>query len=286
MEMYLKYCKKCLMPNTRPNIKFNDDGTCSACINFEKQKTTDWDKRWMELEKICDRYRGNTENDYDCAIAVSGGKDSHFQTYIIKEKLKMNPLLISVGNIDWTETGRKNLENLSETFGVDIIMKQPNRKLAKKMGGNQIGTVGVTKLNPGLVNVIAKEALLTVDLRNTDEQKLKQAENKIKTIIEKICKDEGVSFKSKSLARFEPVTFDRSMVLLVSNIASKLGFRVKSLPSGAGHDAQMFAPNCPTGMIFVPSHKGISHNVREFTEKNHIQAGANVLLQTMLIKSE
>ena len=76
------------------------------------------------------------------------------------------------------------------------------------------------------------------------------------------------------------------MVLLVSNIASKLGFRVKSLPSGAGHDAQMFAPNCPTGMIFVPSHKGISHNVREFTEKNHIQAGANVLLQTMLIKSE
>ena len=85
MEMYLKYCKKCLMPNTRPNIKFNDDGTCSACINFEKQKTTDWDKRWMELEKICDRYRGNTENDYDCAIAVSGGKDSHFQTYIIKE---------------------------------------------------------------------------------------------------------------------------------------------------------------------------------------------------------
>ena len=133
MEMYLKYCKKCLMPNTRPNIKFNDDGTCSACINFEKQKTTDWDKRWMELEKICDRYRGNTENDYDCAIAVSGGKDSHFQTYIIKEKLKMNPLLISVGNLDWTETGRNNLENLSETFGVDIIMKQPNRKLAKKM---------------------------------------------------------------------------------------------------------------------------------------------------------
>ena len=160
------------------------------------------------------------------------------------------------------------------------------RKLAKKMGGNQIGTVGVTKLNPGLVNVIPKEALLTVDLRNTDEQKLKQAENKIKLIIEKTCKDECVSFKSRTLARFEPVTFDKSMVSLVSNIALKMGFSVKSLPSGAGHDAQMFAPNCPTGMIFVPSHKGISHNVREFTEKKHIQAGANVLLQMMLIKSE
>jgi len=132
MGMYLKYCKKCLMPDTRPNIKFINE-VCTACINFEKQKTTNWDERWKELEKVCDTYRGNSENDYDCAIAVSGGKDSHFQTYIVKEKLKMNPLLITVGNIDWTETGRKNLENISETFGVDIIMKQPNRKLARKM---------------------------------------------------------------------------------------------------------------------------------------------------------
>ena len=129
----MKYCKKCLMPDTRPNIKFNDDGICSACINFEKQKTTDWDERWKELEKICQVHKGKNGKKYDCAIAVSGGKDSHFQTYIIKEKLKMNPLLITVGNIDWTETGRKNLENISETFGVDIIMKQPNRKLARTM---------------------------------------------------------------------------------------------------------------------------------------------------------
>jgi N-acetyl sugar amidotransferase len=120
------------MPDTRPNIKFID-GVCAACINFEKQKATNWDERWKELEKVCDTYRGNSENDYDCAIAVSGGKDSHFQTYVFKEKLKMNPLLITVGNIDWTETGRKNLENISETFGVDIIMKQPNRKLTRKM---------------------------------------------------------------------------------------------------------------------------------------------------------
>jgi len=160
------------------------------------------------------------------------------------------------------------------------------RKLAKKMGGNQIGTVGVTKLNPGLVNVIAKEALITVDLRNTDEQKLKIAEREIKSIIENTCISEGVSFESRTLARFEPVSFDKNMVSLVSNIASSMGYRVKSLPSGAGHDAQMFAPNCPTAMIFVPSHNGISHNVKEFTEKKHIQAGANVLLQMMLKKSE
>ena len=159
------------------------------------------------------------------------------------------------------------------------------RRLANEMGGNQIGTVGVTKLNPGLINVIAKEALITVDLRNTDEQKLQQAEHTMTSFIEQICKAEGVTFESRTLARFEPVWFDKDMVKLVSKIASKLGNRVKSMPSGAGHDAQMFAPNCPTAMIFVPSRNGISHNVSEFTEPKHIQAGSDVLLQIMLQKS-
>ena len=159
------------------------------------------------------------------------------------------------------------------------------RHLANEMGGNQIGTVGVTKLNPGLINVIAKEALITVDLRNTDEQKLQEAEYTMTSFIEQICKAEGVTFESRILARFEPVSFDKEMVSLVSNIASTLGNRVKSMPSGAGHDAQMFAPNCPTAMIFVPSRNGISHNVSEFTEPRHLQAGADVLLQIMLQKS-
>ena len=159
------------------------------------------------------------------------------------------------------------------------------RRLANEMGGNQIGTVGVTKLNPGLINVIAKEALITVDLRNTDEQKLQEAEYTMTSFIEQICKAEGVTFESRILARFEPVSFDKEMVSLVSNIASTLGNRVKSMPSGAGHDAQMFAPNCPTAMIFVPSRNGISHNVSEFTEPRHLQAGADVLLQIMLQKS-
>jgi N-acetyl sugar amidotransferase len=129
----MKYCKKCLMPDTRPGIKFDEHGICFACIHFEEQKKTDWEKRWKELEKLCEKYRGKNGNGYDCAIAVSGGKDSHFQTYIMKEKLNMNPVLFTVGNLDWTETGRKNLENLSDAFGCDIIQFQPNRKVARKM---------------------------------------------------------------------------------------------------------------------------------------------------------
>ena len=100
------------MPDTRPGIKFDDNGICFACINYEKQKNIDWKERWTELEQLCDKYRGSNGDGYDCAIAVSGGKDSHFQIYILKEKLDMNPILLTSGNIDWTETGRKNLENL------------------------------------------------------------------------------------------------------------------------------------------------------------------------------
>ena len=128
----MRYCKTCLMPDTRPNIKFSN-GVCQGCLSFERQMTTDWKKRWSELEKLCDKYRGKNDNDYDCAIAVSGGKDSHFQTYVLKEKLGMNPLLLSSGNIEWTDTGRKNLENISDAFGCDMIVSHPNRKVARKM---------------------------------------------------------------------------------------------------------------------------------------------------------
>ena len=124
----MKYCKKCLIPDTRPGIQFDENGICYPCLNYEKQKTIGWNDRFSQLEKICEKYRGKNGNNYDCAIAVSGGKDSHFQTYLLKEKLKMNPVLLTVGNVDWTETGRKNLDNLSETFGCDVIELHLNRK--------------------------------------------------------------------------------------------------------------------------------------------------------------
>jgi N-acetyl sugar amidotransferase len=126
----MKYCKKCLMPDTRPGITF-ENGVCSPCINYEKQKTTDWNRRLKELQTLCEKHRGCNGNGYDCAIAVSGGKDSHFQVYYMKEVMKMNPILLAVGNIDWTETGKKNLENLSDTFSCDIIGFYPNRNIAR-----------------------------------------------------------------------------------------------------------------------------------------------------------
>lgn len=129
----MRYCSKCLMPDSRPGIKFSETGICTGCINYEKQKLVNWESRWNEFEKLCNIHRGSNGSYYDCIIAASGGKDSHYQTYIMKEKMKMNPLLVSAGNVDWTETGKKNLDNISDAFGCDLILFNPNRHVARIM---------------------------------------------------------------------------------------------------------------------------------------------------------
>ena len=123
------------MPDTRPGIKFDEEGVCSACRSYEHRATVDWNARWKELEKICDKYRGmNGPNGYDCIIAVSGGKDSHYQVYVMKELMHMNPLLISAGcNMPMTKAGEHNVQNIGEVFGCDLIMFKPNASAEKKV---------------------------------------------------------------------------------------------------------------------------------------------------------
>ena len=128
----MQYCKKCVMPDTRPGIKFKE-GICYPCLNYQKRESINWKARWKELEKIAAKYRGSKGNDYDCIVTVSSGKDSHYQVHTIKERLKMNPLLLSIDNWSWTKTGLKNKENIQERFGCDMLTLTLNRKAAKKM---------------------------------------------------------------------------------------------------------------------------------------------------------
>lgn len=128
----MKFCKKCIMPDTRPGITFNEEGVCIACQNHEKKKTVDWDKRYEELKELCDKYRRKNPSEYDCIIAVSGGKDSHYQVYVMKELMNMNPLLITVEDyFTTTEAGKANLRNINEAFGCNMIAFKPNRRAGK-----------------------------------------------------------------------------------------------------------------------------------------------------------
>jgi N-carbamoyl-L-amino-acid hydrolase len=156
------------------------------------------------------------------------------------------------------------------------------RNLAKDLGGDQVCTVGKIDLHPNLTNVVPARATLTLDVRNTDEKILQIAESKIKDFLAQIAVSEGVEIKTRQLARFEPVIFDDRVIDLVESIAKEQNNSVQRMPSGAGHDAQMLARVCPAGMIFVPSVEGISHNAAEFTDEADLNAGANILLHTML----
>jgi N-carbamoyl-L-amino-acid hydrolase len=156
------------------------------------------------------------------------------------------------------------------------------RRLARELGGDQVATVGALTLSPNLVNVIANRAVFTVDLRNTDEAALAEAERRLFRFADELAAAEGVSLSRRGLARFQPVSFDRALVARVEALARELHLPVRRLPSGAGHDAQILAAACPACMIFVPSARGISHNVEEYTAPADVAAGAGVLLRLVL----
>jgi N-carbamoyl-L-amino-acid hydrolase len=156
------------------------------------------------------------------------------------------------------------------------------RGLATEIGGAQVATVGRFEVRPDLVNVVPAEATLTVDLRNTSESLLREAERRLAAELDRLAVEEGVTISTRRLARFEPVEFEAATVDLVEATAHRLGHSTRRLPSGAGHDAQMLARICPAAMIFTPSVGGLSHNIAEHTHQADVTAGADVLLQTLL----
>ncbi len=155
------------------------------------------------------------------------------------------------------------------------------RAIAEDLGGSQVATVGTMKLTPDVINVVPGAAQMTVDLRNTDEAALQDAEARLERFCEELAAREGVSVRTRRLARFEPVTFDADIVSTIERSARAVGCSCRRMASGAGHDAQMMARLCPTAMIFVPSIGGISHNPKEHTAPAELISGANVLFHTL-----
>ena len=129
----MKYCKKCVMPDTRPGIKFNEEGICYPCLNYEKRKNIDWEDRYRQLEELCNKYRGSNGKGYDCIIAVSGGKDSHFQVYVMKELMGMNPLLVSVEDNKINGVLKRDVSYMArapQTFDVSLLKLAHKKAIA------------------------------------------------------------------------------------------------------------------------------------------------------------
>src|SRR6476659_2821449 len=207
-----------------------------------------------------------------------------------EEKVRIG-VVESVQGISWTEYTVTGVSNHAGTTPMRLrrdagyLAASVNvfvRALAHEMAGDQVGTVGALSLRPNLINVVPNRAVFTVDLRNSDAAKLKEAEARATNHIAEVAAAERVEVEAKVLVRFEPVIFDAGLVDRVERHAQALSLSTRRMPSGAGHDAQMMQRICPTAMIFVPSVAGLSHNVKEHTEATDLVAGAEVLLNLVL----
>lgn len=127
----MQYCRKCIMPATRPEQVFKD-GVCDACYSADdKHVHIDWNKRQAEFEEILCKYRGDGSN-YDCIIPVSGGKDSCYQAITLRDKYSMTPLCVTHTPCELTEVGMQNLIFLRDQ-GFDLIQVSANRKSYKEL---------------------------------------------------------------------------------------------------------------------------------------------------------
>lgn len=135
----MRYCKRCVMPDTKPDLYLDEQGICNACRNYEHRGVIDWESRYQELVEVLEKYRRPEGNNWDCIVPVSGGKDSTYQVIRILQ-LGLNPLCVTSTTCDLSEIGRKNIENLKR-LGVDYVEMSPNPNIRAKL--NRIGLMQV-----------------------------------------------------------------------------------------------------------------------------------------------
>jgi len=138
----LKYCTRCVMPSSKPDLHLDAEGVCNACRSYENRKVVDWDARKKELTTILARYRNESGSYWDCVVPVSGGKDSTYQV-IRMLQLGMNPLCVTATTCDLSEIGRRNIQNIKK-LGVDLIEFSPNpvvRAKLNRIGLTQVGDI-------------------------------------------------------------------------------------------------------------------------------------------------
>jgi N-acetyl sugar amidotransferase len=146
----MHYCKRCVYPaNARPGIVFDDEGICSGCRTFEHktifQDQIDWPGRYQKLKELLTEYAARQRaknNPYDCIIPVSGGKDSHFQTWLIRKEFGLNPLLVTYNHTFNTPLGVRNLTNLVDKLDCNHVRFSTAPGAAIRMAKHMLQRVG------------------------------------------------------------------------------------------------------------------------------------------------
>ncbi len=148
---------------------------------------------------------------------------------------------------------------------------------AKEIDPQLVATVGKLLATPNVVNVIAGEVKMTLDVRHHEETVLDQYCTELYDYIDRLAAEEGIDISITKWMDAKPIKMDESLTALAKSIATEQKLSFQPMVSGAGHDAQIFAEHCPTSLIFVPSKNGISHSPLEFTKKEDLENGVEIL---------
>ena len=123
----IQLCKRCLYTTAHPlGLTLDDEGICSGCRVHEEKDTLDWSARWKKLEALVEPYRDKEGKEYDCIVPVTGAHDSYYIVHLVKEKLGLNPLLVTYNKYFNTPLGIRNLANLRIRFNCDILYQNVN----------------------------------------------------------------------------------------------------------------------------------------------------------------
>ena len=131
----IKFCKKCIMPDSRPRIVFDENGICNACLHSEKKNKINWADREKEFLKLIEEIKSHskkTNAHYDCVVPWSGGKDSTSIALKLKFEYELNPLLVTFSPLLINECGSFNREEVSK-MGFDSVFLSPNQKVSKTL---------------------------------------------------------------------------------------------------------------------------------------------------------
>jgi len=176
-----------------------------------------------------------------------------------------------------TPMGRRRDALLAAARYVEAV-----NRVATSTPGNQVATVGKIQASPGAYNVIPGKVTTTLEIRDLDAAKVDRLFALVQDEVRRIEQTTGTTFSFTPTSISEPAPTDARIRGAIDDSAKGLGLTTRSMPSGAGHDAQEMALLGPVGMIFVPSVGGISHSPRELTHPHDITNGTNVLLQTLV----
>lgn len=195
-----------------------------------------------------------------------------------------------VQGIRWMEFILTGEANHAGTTPMDL-RKDPSIVMAKgisfcreltKSNEGLVATSGLIESDPNIINVIPRQIRFSIDMRSPDKSVLNRCREEAIQFIEEVGKEEGVSVQINNLAEIDPVIFNESIVDVLEDSSKDLDYIFKRMVSGAGHDAQLMGRVVPSAMIFIPSKGGVSHSIHEYSSPEEIEAGANVLLNSVV----